>query len=72
MSVLGPVRAIVRTFDEQAGHGTVVTDDGRELFFHCTQIADGTRTIRPGTVVRAEVRPGHRGRLEAFGLEPVG
>jgi cold shock CspA family protein len=34
-------------------------------FFHCTQIADGTRTIAVGTPVTFEVRPGQRGTWEA-------
>ena len=28
-----------------AGYGTVADADGAEWFFHCTAIADGTRTI---------------------------
>jgi len=35
----------VRTFDTARGYGSVESDDGRSWFFHCTQIADGSRTI---------------------------
>ena len=58
-------------FDDAAGIG-VVRDDGGgdEHFFHCTQIADGTRTITAGTEVTYEVRPGHRGRWEATAIRP--
>jgi CspA family cold shock protein len=55
----------VSEFDEARGYGTVRTDDSRDLFFHCTQIADGTRTIPVGVAVTFEVVPGHNGRWEA-------
>jgi cold shock CspA family protein len=55
----------VAAFDEQKGYGTVRSDDGQELFFHCTQIADGSRTIPVGAAVTFEVVPGHLGRWEA-------
>jgi cold shock CspA family protein len=55
----------VAEFDEAKGYGTVRTADGRELFFHCTQIADGTRTIPVGAAVEFEVAPGHNGQWEA-------
>ena len=62
-------RGVVADFDEHKGYGTVRDgEDGRELFFHCTQIADGTRTIEVGTQVTFEVRPGGMGRWEATGL----
>ena len=60
----------VSEFDEAKGYGTVRTDDGRELFFHCTQIADGTRTISIGLAVAFEVVPGRAGRWEATGIRP--
>ena len=54
-------------FDEEKGYGSVRADDpeGRELFFHCTQIADGSRTIDVGADIEYEVVPGRRGRWEA-------
>ena len=55
----------VAEFDEAKGYGTVRTDDGRNLFFHCTQIADGTRTIPVGVNVKFEVIAGRNGRWEA-------
>jgi CspA family cold shock protein len=60
----------VAAFDEHAGVGTVRADDGRELFFHCTAIADGSRTIEVGAAVRFEVVPGHNGRWEAAQVVP--
>jgi cold shock CspA family protein len=59
------VRGTVTAFDEPRGWGELVTADGRTLPFHCTQIADGTRTIDVGTVVEHDVRPGGLGRWEA-------
>jgi cold shock CspA family protein len=64
------VQGTVTDFDEARGYGTVTGDDGRALFFHCTRIADGSRTIAVGTAVTYEVVPGHLGRWEAAGLIP--
>jgi len=55
----------VAAFDEAKGYGTLRADDGRDLFFHCTQIADGTRTIPVGVNVEFEVVAGRNGRCEA-------
>ena len=63
---------VVVTFDDFKGYGTVRVDDGRELFFHCTRIADGSRTIAVGTAVTFVVVPGHRGQWEASDLSPAG
>ena len=60
----------VATWDDAAGYGTV-TAEGTEWFFHCTAIADGTRSIDAGASVDFELRPGHLGRWEAAGLRPV-
>lgn len=63
---------VVADFDEHKGYGTVRDgEDGRELFFHCTQIADGSRTIATGAEVTFEVVAGHLGRWEAISLRPV-
>ncbi len=55
-------------FDEHKGYGYVEADDGRRLFFHCTAVADGTRTIAVGTPVVFEVVGGNLGQWEAQGL----
>jgi cold shock CspA family protein len=67
---VGPATGVVVAWDEERGWGTVRDDAGREHFFHCTAIADGTRTIATGTAVRYEVVAGRQGRWEAVGLEP--
>lgn len=59
------MRGTVAEFDEHAGFGSVAGDDGRSYFFHCTQIADGSRTIEAGAAVTFDVVPGHLGRWEA-------
>ena len=55
----------VSAFDAHKGYGTVTGDDGETWFFHCTQIADGTRTIPNGVNVEFELVPGRNGRWEA-------
>ena len=61
-------RGVVADFDDRAGYGTIRASDGRELFFHCTAIADGTRTIDEGSDVSFEVVAGRLGRWEAAGV----
>jgi CspA family cold shock protein len=61
---------VVAEFDADKGFGSVEAEDGRRLFFHCTQIADGTRTIDVGTPVTFEVVAGHLGRYEATAVTP--
>jgi cold shock CspA family protein len=60
----------VTEFDDPRGWGTVTTAAGDEHFFHCSAIADGTRTIEVGTVVTYDVVPGRLGRWEAASLRP--
>ena len=61
----------VSSFDDARGLGEVTGDDGEVLPFHCTAIADDTRTIETGTTVTFAVRPGPMGRWEASGLQPT-
>ena len=64
-------RGEVESFDEHRGDGYVVTDDGDRVWFHCTAIADGSRTIAEGTKVRFRIQPGLPGQWEAAELRPV-
>ena len=59
----------VVAFDEERGQGTVRGDDGRELYFHCTAIADGSRTVPADARVAFRVVPGHGGEWEAAEVE---
>ena len=61
----------VTEFDEQVGLGVVQGDDGVSYPFHCTAIADGSRTIDVGAHVAFTVQPGPGGRWEAGGLISV-
>ena len=58
----------VTAFDEARGLGTISAPDGRTFAFHCTQIADGTRTIEVGQAVRFDLLP-KLGRYEATAIE---
>ena len=58
-------RGTVTAFDEHRGLGEITSDDGRVYPFHCTVIADGSRTIAVGSLVDFEVVPGPLGKWEA-------
>jgi cold shock CspA family protein len=62
------MRGTVTAFDAHAGYGCVRGEDGTELFFHCTAIADGSRSIEEGAPVTFAVVAGHHGRWEAAHL----
>ena len=62
------MRGQVALFDDAKGYGTVRDQDGREFFFHCTQILDGSRTIEAGAQVDFDIAAGHLGRYEATRL----
>jgi cold shock CspA family protein len=62
---------VVAEFDEARGLGTIRADDGAELPFHCTAIADGTRTIPVGQRVAFDVVAGLVGRWEAASIAPA-
>ena len=64
-------RGAVAQFDDPAGYGTVLDVDGQSWFFHCTQIADGTRTIAEGAPVTFRPAAGPMG-WEAYDLRPAG
>ena len=58
---------IVVEFDAERGLGRIATADGRSFPFHCTQIADGTRSIAVGAAVRFDVLA-KLGRYEATAI----
>ncbi len=72
MTTLGEARrrGTVLEFDPVAGYGTVGAESV-QWFFHCTAIADGTRSIQPGTSVDFGLTPGHLGRWEAADIRPT-
>lgn len=69
----GRRRGVVVAFDDQVGLGEVelTTADpakGGRLRFHCTQIADGSRSIPVGATVSFETQAGRGGAWEAADL----
>lgn len=61
----------VTEFDEHVGLGKVQTEDGDSYLFHCTQIADGSRSIEIGAVVSFAVVPSHKGTYEAANVQSL-
>ena len=65
----------VTAFDDEVAYGEVCGTDpateGRRYFFHCTQIADGTRTIDVGAAVAFSLVAGRMGRWEAVDVRRV-
>jgi cold shock CspA family protein len=61
----------VAAFDERRGLGTIRADD-REYSFHCTQIADGSRTVPVGQAVEFTIVPGRLGNWEAVAIRKTG
>ena len=61
----------VSSFSEDRGLGEITADDATVYPFHCTVIADGTRTIAVGTRVEFEIVPGPLGRWEASAIKPA-
>jgi cold shock CspA family protein len=59
----------VAAFDEASGLGEIDAEDGRRIPFHCVAVADGSRTILPGTAVEFELLP-KLGRYEATAITP--
>ncbi|HLG00408.1 MAG TPA: hypothetical protein VI916_08045 [Acidimicrobiia bacterium] len=60
----------VVAFDEVRGLGEIESGD-RRYPFHCTEIADGTRTIAVDAAVTFEINPGKLGRWEATTIRPA-
>lgn len=63
-------RGVIADFDDTAGYGHIRTDDGGVVFFHCTQIADGSRSIDTGLHVTFH-RLAYLGQYQAAGIEVI-
>lgn len=70
MAAFDDLTGSVTSFDHDRGLGVVTADDGTEYPFHCTQIADGSRTISESAAVRFTVVAGRLGRWEASKVTP--
>ena len=60
----------VVSFDEQRGLGEIESSEGDRYPFHCTQIADGSRTVAVGAAVEFAVTPARLGTWEATTVTP--
>jgi cold shock CspA family protein len=67
-TVFGVHHGQVATFDDHVGAGTVTAPAGTWTF-HCTSLADGSRTIAVDTPVTFRVAPGPVG-FEALEVSP--
>ncbi len=73
------MRGSVAEFDDSAGYGRVcdaadaadTEASSGSWFFHCSSIADGSRSIEVGTDVTFHLESGHLGRLEARDIRPA-
>lgn len=64
-TIYGVRRGTVERFDDHVGAGTVVDSvDGQEWWFHCTRLANPSRSIDIGATVMFQVATGPTG-LEA-------
>jgi cold shock CspA family protein len=72
----------VVAFDERVGLGEIQAEGGAgggahrpsqpdRFGFHCTQLADGSRTVAVGTRVDFRLLAGRGGRWEAADIRPV-
>jgi hypothetical protein len=61
----------IASFDEHRGLGEVEDAEGRVIPFHCTAIADGSRTIAVGTDVAFRPVTGPVGLEEAAEVRPA-
>ena len=59
---------VIESFDERRGDGLFVTS-GERLYFHCVNIADGSRTIAAGSSARARRVVGHLGHDEVSDIQ---
>lgn len=71
MTSLGTATGTVTDFDDPKGWGTVTAAGGDEHPFHCSAIADGTRSIEVGTEVTFQIAPGPLGRWEARAIAAI-
>ena len=67
MNVFG----VVETFDGRRGDGSIRSEEGERFYFHCVNIADGSRVIEAGTRVRARRDVGLQGRDDAVAIEKL-
>lgn len=60
-----PGTGVVVELDEPAGLGRIAASGGLELAFHCTAVADGSRSVPLGARVAFRVAAAHGGGWQA-------
>lgn len=65
------LRGRVAEYDDHKGYGELEVEGGGRLFFHCTAIADGSRTIPVGIDVDYDAATDPRGKPEAANVRPA-
>lgn len=58
------ITGVIEVFDERRGYGFVRSDAHEQFYFHCVDIADGSRTVAVGAPVVARRVVGRVGRDE--------
>lgn len=66
------VLGVVESFDGERGYGLLRADGGPGFFFHCAEIADGSRLIDVGVRASGERRVGLLGHDEVAHVAPLG
>lgn len=58
----GKMQGKVKMFQPEKGYGFIVTEEGKEIFFHYSQLLmEGYKTIAPDTAVEFELIETQRG-----------
>lgn len=62
----------VKFFDKKKGWGYIKADDGKEYFFHYSQIQmEGHKSLDSGDIVSFEVSEDENKRIHAINVQPV-
>lgn len=65
------MQGTVKRFNKNKGFGFITSDDGRDVFFHYSQIVmDGYKTIEEGARVEFDLVEGERG-LQAHNVKKI-
>jgi cold shock CspA family protein len=62
----------VVAYDPARGLGSLQAESGEEYLFHCTAIADQSRSVEPGAAVAFSLRAAQGGSIEAVSLAKLG
>lgn len=65
------MQGTVKRFNKNKGFGFITTDDGKDAFFHFSQlIMDGYKTIEEGAKVEFDLVEGEKG-LQAHNIKKI-